>query len=160
MREYSIIKPDTWKRNYEIRNDQGWSIGYVNWKGSFTSEAELIGKSNRWDISTNIWWTKLIISDRFGTDVGIMNINSLSSKMTLNYKGEIFNFKNYNWTSSVYIWQDSEDNKLVSFKTGSFGSVKSSGIRVYYEMDSELKELLVLLGWYAFMMKRRQQGAA
>lgn len=158
MREYSISKPNMWKKSYEIHDEKGWNIGYVNWKGAFASQAELIGKSNKWDISTNIWWTKLAISDRRGVNVGEMNISSFSSKMTLNYKGEVFYFQNYDWTSKVYIWQNIRGFKMASFKAATFSHIKNSSIRVYGEMDDELKELLVLLGWYVFVMKKQQQG--
>jgi hypothetical protein len=160
MREYSIAKPNMWKRSYEISNERGWNIGHVNWKGAFTSQAQLVGKSNRWDISTNMWWTKLVISDKIGINVGFMSINGFSMKMTLNYKGEVFHFKNYNWTSSVYTWEDSRGFKMASFKAATFSHIKNSSIRVYGEMDNELRELWILLGWYLFVMKKQQQGGA
>jgi len=158
MKEYKVRKPSMWQRHIEIQKQDGMPVGELKWGSAFSSKASAVISGNVWSFSINSWYNKIIITDNSGMEIGMVKMSAWQDKTVLTYKGREYQMKRLNWSSSVYIWYSSMQQKLISVKMNIWSSKKIGSIRVYTQREDELNELLTVLGWYIYVIKTQQSS--
>lgn len=160
-REYQIIKPSYWKRNYEIQTEEGLKIGEVNWKSAYSYKAGFKGRGREWSVKLHGAWNNHIkVMDWRGVEIGEVERKIWTNKITFYYKGREYRFRQYHWAAQIYLWEDVEGRKLMSFKGSYWGKNKVATMRTYGEMDAEFMDLMTNLGWYLVTFVQIQQAGA
>ena len=160
MQEYQIIKPRYWKRDYEILTGEGMKIGELTRKGGFSSRVDFVSRTNQWVVKPKGWnHNRVILVDKRGIEVGFLKKKHWSGKIIFYYKNRKYRFKRYHWAANIYLWEDIEGRKIMSFKGKYHGKNKVGTMRIYQDMDVEFRDLMVHLGWYMLTVVQMQQAS-
>ena len=158
--EYRIIKPNYWKKNYEIQTNEGVKIGTTVWQGPLSYKAGFTGRTHQWSIRAKGLMNQITVLDKYDIEIGFITRNVWANKIIFHYKGREYRFRHYHWASKIYIWEDMENRKIMSFKGKYYGKNKVGTMRVYGNMDVEFMDLMTNLGWYMVTFTQIQQAGA
>ena len=158
MKEYKIVKPSIWTRDYQIVSQEGTEKGSLKWEGAFSTRVNATSRFENYIFERNNWNTNVTIIDRRGVEIGKITTEFWKNKTIFSYRGKTYLFKPLNWNHSAYIWQDIEKRKIFSFKPRHWSKDKGS-IRVYNNNREEKEnDMLMLVGTFMMIYKVQQSG--
>ena len=64
MKEYKIVKPSIWTRDYQIVSQEGTEKGSLKWEGAFSTRVNATSRFENYTFKRNNWNTNVTIIDR------------------------------------------------------------------------------------------------